>query len=176
FALPDRHILLFDGPDDFENPVGIDHEIVPDAALKFSHGSIAFTFVDGVWEIFDWTLFGVNLRVNFAVRWVGRATNGLCTVLGDYKAFEVERTAEGFYTVRLDPGAVSQPQLLLHAPQAIGLPIESSAELLDVDVGMADPNEIVINSGYRNKNGQFSDDDLIQDPSNFMAIIGQKFP
>jgi len=66
--------------------------------------------------------------------------------------------------------------LLLKAPSAVGLPAETSPELRPVDVGMATPDEILINAGTRNKNGQFNDDDLVQDPSNFMALIGQRFP
>ena len=149
---------------------------VSSAAVTFRHGSVAFAFVDGLWEIFQWSLFGFSLQTSFAIQWVGRNTNGICVLLGEHQGVEVERTALGFYTVRLITGTLVHPTILIPAPFATGLPAETSPELRPEDVGMANPEEILINSGTRNKNGQFTDDDLIQDPANFMAIVGQRFP
>jgi len=173
---PAREVLTFDAPDNFENPIGVERSIVSSASLSFVHGSVGFSFIGGVWELFHWSLFDVTLDTRFSVGWTGRNTNGLCTIVGSFNAIEVERTATGFYTVRLKPGELIHPTLIIPAPSATGLPAETSPELRVEDVGMADPDEILINAGTRNKNGQFTDDDLIQDPANFMALIGQQFP
>jgi hypothetical protein len=111
----------------------------------------------------------------FAISWLGRATNGLCVVLQERNGVEVERTSEGNYTLRFDSGAVLPETLMIPVTIVTGVADENSPELRILDVGVINPNEIVINSGLRNKNGQFADDDLIQDVTNFMAIIGERY-
>jgi hypothetical protein len=173
---PAREALTFASADIFEDPSAVGHVTLGALVLTFRHGIVGFTFVDGEWELFNWNLFGVHMMVSFAVAWQGRSTNGICVLLGDHKGIEVERTAVGFYTIRLEPGTLASRTLVSQAPLATSLPMETSPELRVEDVGMAVADEILINSGLRNKNGQFSDNDLIQDPANFLAIIGQQFP
>lgn len=173
---PGRADLVFAADETFENPLSVEREIVQSPAVNFRHFTVGFTFTAGTWEIFDWALLGVTIGTNFAIAWEGRSTNGLCNLVGSFKGFEVERTSTGFYTVRLIPGAILTPQLLIKTPFATGLPADNSPELLIKDLGMAIPDEIVVNSGLRNKGGVFLDNDLLQDPANFMAVIGQQFP
>jgi len=120
-------------------------------------------------------LAGAELITVFAISWKGRNTNGLCEVLNERRGIEVERTAKGFYTCRFDPGVVDPATLIVPVTIVTGLPVETSGEIRVEDVGMANPNEILVNTGTRNKNGQFNDDDLIQEPSNFVAIIGERY-
>jgi hypothetical protein len=173
---PNREELSLASGDPFEDPAAVGHVVVSGLSLRFVHGIVGFTFIDGEWELFSWNLFGVSLKTNFAISWTGRLTNGICTLLGKHKGLEVERTGTGFYTVRIEAGLLTLPTLILPAPVATGLPAETSPELRVEDVGMATADELLINSGTRNKNGQFTDDDLVQDPANFMAILGQQFP
>jgi len=64
---PDHELLSFASAEDFENPVSLEREIVSGASLDFAHGTVAFTFIGGTWEIFDWSLFGVALNTTFAI-------------------------------------------------------------------------------------------------------------
>lgn len=173
---PTAELLTLTGANPFESPLSIETEFVSSPSTTMIRGSVAFSYVSGKWHLFDWSLFGFHMRVSFALSWVGRNTNGLCTLHDSIKTIEVERTAKGFYTIRLEAGTLLPNTLLLKAPSAVGLPAETSPELRPEDVGMATPDIILINAGTRNKNGQFSDDDLTQDASNFMALIGQRFP
>jgi len=174
---PNRESLTIADPtSDFDDPSQVSVSVVPSVTLNFRRGMLGFTLVSGIWELFNWNLFGVALTTTFAIAWKGQATNGICTLVGQYNGVEVERTAEGFYTVRLAAGTLDPVTMITDLAIATGLPSENSPELRIEDVGNVTPDEILINSGLRNKNGQFSDDDLVQDPGNFVGLVGQRFP
>jgi len=116
-----------------------------------------------------------ELSTVFAISWIGQATNGLCVVLNEYQGVEVERTALGKYTLRFAAGVVEPATVIIPVTVATGVIMDSSPELRIEDVGSINVNEILINSGIRNKGGVFTDDDLIQQPTNFMAIIGERY-
>ncbi|GAG32522.1 unnamed protein product [marine sediment metagenome] len=107
--------------------------------------------------------------------WVGQATNGLCVIESEYQGVEVERTAIGEYTLRFQAGVVSPRTVLTPVTVATGLVFNNSPEIRFIDVGVINVNEIVVNTGLRNTGGVFTSDDLIQDPNNFMAVIGQRY-
>ena len=175
---PDRETLTFTAAEDYEDPVSILNATVPTLVTAFQRGMIGFTFASGQWELSDWNQFGISLRTTFAVQWIGRNTNGLATLTGDFHAVEVERTGVGLYTVRLDAGTLVpvSTTMVVPAPNAVGLPTDNKAEVMVGDIGMAVADEILVETGIRNKGGVFQNNDLIQDASNRVAIIGQTFP
>lgn len=181
---PNRELITLTTPDEYESVFSIFRNLIPSVSTRLCRGLVGFTFIEGVdsiedhWEVFTFFQFGIRIHDVAFVGWKGRNTNGLATLLsGGFSIIEIERTALGFYTARFNPGTIIQGEtMIIPGSVAIGLPTDNAPEMLILDVGMAVANEILINTGRRNKAGVFFDDDLIQDVNNFHAITLQQFP
>ena len=169
---PNRELLTLSTGNVFESLESVTRSLVSSISTHTRRGLVGFTFLNSRWEVLSLLQFGLNLNNVAFVGWRGRNTNGLATLLpGSFKTIEVERTSLGFYTLRIDPGVIIQGETsFISSSVATGLPVDNAPELLVLDMGMAVADEVLINTGRRNKAGVFFDDDLDGLITNFHSI------
>ena len=167
---PDRATLTIQPSSPIETPDGRQTATVE---LRLKSFVIGFTFVNGKWNLSDFISFTRPVGVKMAVQWEPRNSNGLCQLIDSYRIDSVERTAKGFYTVTTDGTTIDSQDIIQIQPYVLNLPAENSPE---VNTVTQTPTTLNLETGLRNRNGRFDDDDLTQDPLNRVLLLIQEIP
>jgi hypothetical protein len=151
----------------------IDSAIGENFTSRLHNGLLGWTFIDDEWHLDAFNTATIPLAISFAVQWTPRSTNGSCTIIDSMNVLDVVRTATGRYTITVENITLTLLMLLLPQPFVIGLPAATNASL---EVLSQSETTIDIETGYRDKVGNWTEHDLDQDPSNKLMMIGNSIP